>query len=90
MSDAERDAWQQLQSTLERRQIAFELVSIVADGAPPLNEDVAIDPAGHARQMFDAQAGSVYLLRPDGHVLARWRDGTPEAVEHALDATLKL
>jgi 3-(3-hydroxy-phenyl)propionate hydroxylase len=38
--------------------------------------------------MLDARPGTVYLIRPDGHVLARWRNGSAAAVRQALDATL--
>jgi 3-(3-hydroxy-phenyl)propionate hydroxylase len=38
--------------------------------------------------MYGAQPGTLYLVRPDGHVLARWREAnvteTVAAIEHAL------
>ncbi|HEY9273490.1 MAG TPA: FAD-dependent oxidoreductase, partial [Achromobacter sp.] len=34
--------------------------------------DALQDTHGQLRQRYGAQAGAVYLLRPDGYVLGRW------------------
>lgn len=41
-----------------------------------------------AGRRYDARPGTVYLLRPDQHVCARWRAPTPEAVRAARDRAL--
>jgi len=41
-----------------------------------------------AAQRYDARAGTVYLLRPDQHVCARWRAPSPQALRTALDRAL--
>jgi 3-(3-hydroxy-phenyl)propionate hydroxylase len=41
-----------------------------------------------ALQRYDAQPGTVYLLRPDQHVCARWRHAEPGAVRAAMDHAL--
>ena len=43
--------------------------------------------AAHALavQRYDAQAGTVYLLRPDQHVCARWRLANTGRVKAAFD-----
>mgnify|MGYP000685732840 CR=1 FL=1 len=46
------------------------------------------DPQGLATQRFDARPGTAYLLRPDGHVAARWRAPTAAAVQAAMDHAL--
>ncbi|MGF6447899.1 FAD-dependent oxidoreductase [Paraburkholderia youngii] len=81
-------SWQQLQSMLASQGIPFNLINIVTADAQSANGPSAIDPTGRLHDMLDAQPGTVYLIRPDGHVLARWRNGSAAAVRHALDATL--
>jgi 3-(3-hydroxy-phenyl)propionate hydroxylase len=41
-----------------------------------------------ALQRYDAKPGTVYLLRPDQHVCARWRQPDPGAVRAAIDHAL--
>jgi 3-(3-hydroxy-phenyl)propionate hydroxylase len=45
-------------------------------------------PAGLAAQRWRAGPGSAWLLRPDGHVAARWRRPTAAAVQAALARAL--
>jgi 3-(3-hydroxy-phenyl)propionate hydroxylase len=46
------------------------------------------DRTGRLYPMYGATDGTLYLVRPDGHVLARWRDArnadVPAALRHAL------
>jgi 3-(3-hydroxy-phenyl)propionate hydroxylase len=42
------------------------------------------DQQGLVAQRFDAQPGTCYLIRPDQHVAARWRQFQPEQVLAAL------
>ncbi|RST50249.1 FAD-dependent oxidoreductase [Variovorax sp. DXTD-1] len=41
-----------------------------------------------AMQRYDAQPGTVYLLRPDQHVCARWRQPTAGNIRAAIDRAL--
>ena len=41
-----------------------------------------------AAQRYDATPGTVYLLRPDQHVCARWREPTAAALRAAVDQAL--
>ncbi|HEY2020192.1 FAD-dependent oxidoreductase [Paraburkholderia sp.] len=87
---ASDETWQQLQSALTSKRIPFAIVSILANDSQRANGPHAIDPTGRLHDMLDAQPGTVYLIRPDGHVLARWRNGSAAAVRQALDATLTI
>jgi len=42
------------------------------------------DAAGRLTREFDAAEGSAYLLRPDGHVAARWKQCSATALHAAL------
>ncbi len=42
------------------------------------------DPRGIAAQRYDAKPGTVYLLRPDQHVAARWRTFDAEKIKAAV------
>jgi 3-(3-hydroxy-phenyl)propionate hydroxylase len=43
-----------------------------------------VDHQGLAAQRYDARPGTAVLLRPDGHVAARWRSPTEAAVRAAV------
>jgi 3-(3-hydroxy-phenyl)propionate hydroxylase len=87
---AQDEAWQQLQRTLAERRIPFGTITLVMSDAPCPATPYAIDPTGHLHDMLDARPGTVYLIRPDGHVLARWRDGSAAATQRALAAVLAI
>ena len=49
---------------------------------------VLIDIDGLIAKRYDMQPGTAYLLRPDHHVCARWRQVTPSKLQAALDLAL--
>ncbi len=49
-----------------------------------------VDAQGLVAQRYDLQPGSLVLLRPDQHVIARWRRPTAQAVQHAIQRALNL
>jgi 3-(3-hydroxy-phenyl)propionate hydroxylase len=71
------------------------LLSSVSDLAPlhavalGPGSDLA-DACGLAQQRYDLQAGTLYLLRPDRHVCARWRTPTAAGLRAALRRALPL
>lgn len=60
-----------------------------AAGVPVATVRIPIDEAhALAARRYDARAGTVYLLRPDQHVCARWRRADAGTVRAALDRAL--
>jgi 3-(3-hydroxy-phenyl)propionate hydroxylase len=60
-----------------------------AAGVPIATVRIPIDEAhALAARRYDARAGTVYLLRPDQHVCARWRRADAGTVRAALDRAL--
>lgn len=49
----------------------------------------AVDTTGRLFTMFDANVGTVYLVRPDGHVMGRWKQPAPTVIEEALKPVMK-
>ena len=85
------DAWHALQASLEERRIAFQAITLSEpgkSGKATIARQHACDTHGHLHAMLDARPGTVYLIRPDGHVLARWRSGNPQDVQSAIEASL--
>jgi 3-(3-hydroxy-phenyl)propionate hydroxylase len=68
---------------------ALRFVRVAARGAP--DAGTVIDDLGQAWQRYDAAQGTLYLIRPDGYVLARWRKSAsiPTDIELSLRRALK-
>ena len=52
--------------------------------------DAAVDSTGRLFGMYGARPGTLYLVRPDGHVMARWVQADAEQLEAALVHALSL
>ena len=63
------------------------LIGSSTNGFQPVIE-VKIVTDSAAMRLCDAIDGSAYLIRPDGHICARWKRVTAEKVQAALDRVL--
>ena len=60
--------------TLAQGRIALRTVLVaVADGDAPRGTALLVDTKGRVAERLDGRPGTAYLLRPDQHVAARWR-----------------
>jgi len=80
-----------LDRALAARQVPFELASLTRRlGA---SSPHGWDHTGRLFPMYGAQPGTLYLVRPDGHVLGRWRQASAAealaAIDHALQPPVK-
>jgi 3-(3-hydroxy-phenyl)propionate hydroxylase len=64
--------------------IAVQPLVISARPGHAGNIPVLEDPRGIAAQRYDAKPGTVYLLRPDQHVAARWRSFDAAKIKAAV------
>lgn len=62
----------QIADTGRRGVAALRLIRVAMHGAP--DADTVIDALGQARQRYAAAEGTLYLIRPDGYIMGRWRD----------------
>jgi len=59
----------------------------IAD-ATAIDAQALRDANGLAAERYDGAAGTVYLMRPDQHVCARWRHASANDIEAALERAL--
>lgn len=76
------------------RQLPVTLVRLTHAHVAPDKELIAWDHTGRLFGLYGATVGAVYLVRPDGHVLGRWRVPCAEtllsAIERALHPTFDI
>jgi len=51
-------------------------------------DGVISDPEGRLFDRYGARPGTFYLVRPDGHICARFHDATEHAIDHAVNTAL--
>ncbi len=77
-------AQMQLLEQLAQQPIPVHPLVIVSRALDLPGLDQLVDTEGLAAGRCDARPGSVYLIRPDQHVAARWRQFDQDAVQQAL------
>jgi 3-(3-hydroxy-phenyl)propionate hydroxylase len=70
--------------------VSLRLVRVAPEGAAASH--TVVDEFGQAWKRYDAMQGTLYLIRPDGYVMGRWRDaeslvpGIHSVLKRALEA----
>lgn len=77
---------------LRQEGIAVRVIAIGAEAASAAGADAVLpDPASHLRQLWGCAASpSLYVLRPDQHVCARWSAASPSRVATVVRQALAL
>ncbi|MPW15450.1 FAD-dependent oxidoreductase [Paraburkholderia sp. CNPSo 3157] len=78
----------ELAETMRERGVPFRIVPLSARLHPETNGVHAWDHTGRLFERYDAKPGTVYLVRPDGHVLGRWRNARAAEIEAAITRAL--
>jgi 3-(3-hydroxy-phenyl)propionate hydroxylase len=68
--------------------LPFALVPISSRLNDEARDRYGWDHTGQLFTLYDAKVGTVYLIRPDGHVLARWQSATVAQIAAAIDHAL--
>ncbi|WDR89046.1 FAD-dependent oxidoreductase [Burkholderia ambifaria] len=78
----------ELERRLHDARIPFALVTLARHAAPQHPGCNGYDADDRLFEMYGARDGTVYLVRPDGHVLGRWHDARPADLSAALERAL--
>jgi 3-(3-hydroxy-phenyl)propionate hydroxylase len=70
------------------RALPFALVPVSAHLNDEARNLYGWDHTGQLFTMYGAKVGTVYLIRPDGHVLGRWQSATVAQIAAAIDHAL--
>jgi 3-(3-hydroxy-phenyl)propionate hydroxylase len=73
---------------LGESKIPFRRIAISRHLAPQATGLTAWDHTGRLFALYDAAPGNVYLVRPDGHVMGRWRKAVPSQILATIEQAL--
>lgn len=78
----------ELEQAMKARKLPFRVVPLTRGLDPACAQMQGWDHSGRLFPLYGAQPGTMYLVRPDGHVLARWFKASAgeiaAAIEHVL------
>ncbi|KWF71622.1 FAD-dependent oxidoreductase [Burkholderia pseudomultivorans] len=74
-----------LERRLRRAGLPFALVVLARHATPQPPSCRGYDEDGRLFRMYGARDGTVYLVRPDGHVLGRWHGARADDLTAALE-----
>jgi 3-(3-hydroxy-phenyl)propionate hydroxylase len=77
-----------IESACARIGLGFRALAICGQTSDGATRPYALDAAGRLGERYDGAPGTVYLVRPDGHVLGRWRRFTMAAFLNAMEPVL--
>jgi 3-(3-hydroxy-phenyl)propionate hydroxylase len=83
------NGWRRLCAQLNEQGLTLDVIEITRSVDEGVSVSTTWDHTGRLFDLFDATPGAVYLVRPDGHVLARWRECGADAVETAIFSALQ-
>ena len=78
-----------IERNLSELKIPFKLIPITRHLHLNTDRLAGWDHTGRIFTTYDARHGSLYLLRPDGHVMARWREAVGSEVAQAVKDILQ-
>jgi len=81
--------WHERSTAARGGAAALRWVRVAAGGAP--DDHSVVDELGQAWQRYNAKEGTLYLIRPDGYVMGRWRGAAsaPKDFDAVLRCALK-
>ena len=80
--------WAELERNMGGKGVSLSIITLAKSANNGGANRVAWDSTGRLFPMYGAIPDTVYLVRPDGHVLARWQQGDTAEIESAIHRAL--